>query len=1265
MDLYSVAKEQHREVEIRRWGKFELLDALMREDDASIRLRFWFDAHLLHERWFHDQVRAAADAAGPRYTPMLSLDTPVNDDLEAFGRTRQWQKALRKRAQEVQKQLKRWDDCCRRGEPFSGEPDELPHAAKEATQELSSALRGLLKAFEEFGIDAEALPRVRDTARRALELAQACVPALISALEAKHGAGVADSPGFRQFQAEYQLSFPARYVDAGREIVSTLVSLDSWLACGAAELPFASAMLMTGTAGMGKTHTICDVAGRRIEDGLRSVVLLGEWFSHTTGEAWQRIASSLGFASLSREDLFSLLDVAGEISGSPCILFIDALNETVPRGFWHDSLAPLVANLSKYQWLRLCVSCRSSYIEEVIPPSVSLPIVRHTGFEGMEYEACFEFFRHYGLDPPTMPLMQPEFGSPLFLRLVCEALHDSGSTTMPEGFLGLREVVTFLLRAKNKKLAKELDYDPREERVQTAVFAFVRAAAEGQTRSLEWSDAKKIIDAPWPTHERTHSLFDRLIREGVLREERSGVGTNVRDEVGVAFERLGDILIVEAWLGDTSVSDLKSRLLPGGRLRDVMDSSRGIAEALAIAIPERFGEELPDFIGSTESALVGALLDSLVWRTSSSITDRTLAFVRDSFEDRHTYNAAVEAILALATRADHPLNADWFHLFVMPLPLPARDGWLCPYLHRMYEERGGVSKLLRWALEANLDAVSEETARLWGSMLTWFCLASDRRVRDHATKAITRLMERRPTIIVPLTRRFSAVNDDYVIERCVCAAYGALLRLQDRATTASVAAVVHELFFGGDVPSNVTIRDHARSILELAHRDKLLPPTIQPATFRPPYRSEWPLPWPEPSAVAPFKDSYRELPKLYRSCFEDDFAHYTVRAGISNLRGIDEDKVLRWIFMHVLELGYETPQIVNFDRYILTKFGGGRAHPVWAERIGKKYQWISFYRLLGHVKDHMKPKRNPWDQPRKSVPPLQALSQRNIDPSLLLRAEAAERELAWWAPVRYNFAAETNRSDSDWLDVPDFPDLAGMLVVTNPHTGRECYVLQAYLDWSSLAEETQDRYPYRHIYFQIRSNFVAQRNAGRAWNWLKGKSFMGRWMPEGHDIHHGFLGEYPNGLPFSDAFSDEGGSRRTGLPCRMYPSVYTLNCSHGFDAFGSGFNVFVPSPRLLRSGAARWNGVDGYAVAGIEVMWDASIREEGPQAFVIDAEYLRRFLAERRLAIVWTGLSEKQVITGGASLGWIEYSNIARLRGGKVQMGKRVVKRVGQGDAAD
>jgi hypothetical protein len=142
------------------------------------------------------------------------------------------------------------------------------------------------------------------------------------------------------------------------------------------------------------------------------VVLFGE---DTTGsDPWTSIVAKLGFgAAQSREAMLVALDAAGEASGFPLVIFIDALNETQPdRRRWQAWLPMMLEQIKPRPFIKLCVSCRDTYVREVIPAALRLPAIVHNGFLGREYEAQFAFFQYYGLGVPAEPLLQDEFANP-------------------------------------------------------------------------------------------------------------------------------------------------------------------------------------------------------------------------------------------------------------------------------------------------------------------------------------------------------------------------------------------------------------------------------------------------------------------------------------------------------------------------------------------------------------------------------------------------------------------------------------------------------------------------------------------------------------------------------------------------------------------------------------------------------------------------------------------------------------------------------------
>ena len=1182
----ALAESRGMQVEFVRLGKSELLDELLAFDPHGGRLRFWFDAERLGDEWFKKHLDETAKAAEPRYTPRLNVDVPVVAAFEALGRTPQWEQSISDLIGKVQKTIEDWEKTYTGRRGFGGPEDrEFPVAARDSAEQLAALLDRIAKGLQELLVntqEADLLAKLREMLDGALDLASECLATATEDLEAKHGEGMADSVGFRQFMAEYQVSFPAQHVDAARDVIAALEELRDWLSKPESILSVSSAMLLLGPAGVGKTHSICAIALNRCERGLRSVALLGQKFSHVSGEPWERIRSLLGLsADISRDELFGILDAAGECTGYPLILFIDALNETEPRQFWYDSLVGLTKQIDQYDWLKLCVSCRSTYYEDTVAPNVQIPEVEHTGFAGIEFDACFEFFRFYDLEPPSMPLMQPEFSNPLFLRLVCESLNDAGVERLPENMVGISDVIRYLLDNKNKKLARTLDYAPKERLVQRAVDLVVSSMQENRARWLPWQKAKELVESIWPYPQRESSLFDHLIREGLFREDRARDNSDgsAQDAIFVSFERLSDYLVAERYLAEIvkdsptaqaagrSVEELLCATFASAGIlhhvvssEDAIQENRGLLEALAILFPERFGVELNDAIdgdGRVDPTLLTlAVVESLVWRADESVGARTQDIVWSALRDSRTFAPAMEMLFALSTRAGNPLNAYWLHDLLVTTPMPDRDAFLSPYLHSTYGQQKGLDRLIRWALKADVEAISDEVAELWAVQLCWFCSASDRRVRDCATKALVRLMEGHVSRWPSVIRRVRWIDDEYVVERCLAAAYGSLIRANRDDAIAKTALAVYEMLFEDDfLPQNAMVRDYARSILELAAHRNLLPERLIPERFRPPYESEWPLDWPDEDFVEQYKDSHWELPKLYHSCLKDDFAIYTVEDALCGYEGIEKTQALRWIFKHILDMGYTTERFADFDGYMLSKYGQGRSKPDWAERIGKKYQWIALYRLMARVADHLPTERSRKNLFSSSSPEIQAWGERNIDPTILIERDRRSESSSWWAPVDYDFEIVSTLSDDEWLDIKDFPDSAAMLRIRDPRDDKEWLALQAHPRWNSRDDDSEDRYPYRQIWMQVRSYLVPRADHRKCWEWLRRQDFNGRWMPEGFEIHGGFLGEYPWGLPFvhfleEAHFEQPYGRRgRSGMICGILPTTHSVSCNHQFDAY--------------------------------------------------------------------------------------------------------------------
>ncbi len=1248
----SFAASEGVELKIDWWDATELTDMLLASDPHGGRRLYWFNSTVLTDSWLEDHLEDATAQAGERYTPELSVEVPAVGALRAFGRDPAWQASLEERRKGLRETTESWARKLRPGGGPGPAVSEFPERAKEEAERLLELAVELESCLTEDSAVAweELLGLLSD----AIELALECERVTVEELQAQHGEIAVDSPGFRQWMAEYQMSFPAAHVDSARELLRELQATKQWVEGPSGTLPGADVLLVRGVAGVGKTHAIVDQALERRRDGRVSFVLFGEDFG--TGDPWTTVAAKLGFGTnVGREELLGAIDAAAEATGATGVIYIDALNETRPdRRAWRKWLPTMARQIGRHGNLKLCVSCRDSYLEEVVPASMSLPEVEHNGFVGVEFEAIRRFFEHYGLERPSTPLMQPEFTVPLFLHLLCQSLQTLGETTLPPGMQGITRIVELFLSASNKRIAEEIDYDPLERRVQEAVRTLVDLMAEQRTRLPSWRDAKNRVDALYPPASRSASLFDQLARTDVLAIVSAPASGTEEPErmVRFTFERIADHLLASHLLDQVQPEEAASAFADDGPLAfsavsdEQARAHRGLLEALAVQMPERFGFELTEVIDSVtwDETLMPAILAALPWRDPASVTPSTEHLVLSCLSrSEELLTSALESLLALSTRPSHPLNADKLDWLLRSIPLADRDGVWCWFLYRSYEEERGIHRIIDWALRDELEGLGREALRLWATTLAWFCAAADRRVRDKASKALVRVFLAKPIIIPSLIHLFADVDDDYVIERVLAAAYGTVLLAENETPTKLAAEAVWRAFFESeDLTLNALIRDHVRLILEVARDASVLPEGSMVERFRPPYDSSWPIEYPSEEETAPLEER-EDLPYLTLNEFHSDFAKYRVRPRVVEAFDQDASAVHRWFLKNIVELGYpgHGRLCARYDVEMVRKYGNGRARRGWAERIGKKYYWILLQRLVGQLADHLPEKEYRDPLPIPSEPRLQGLKLRQIDPSDLRVFQRPERGTVpeLYLKEDYDFRRLLDLPDQDWVTGPDFLNAPSLLEVEDSE-GDAWLPLRLYKIWNMLlSDDPQDDYPKRSLTLQISSVLVTKERSADLYEALGKNSFRPDDLEVSiHEYDGGFFGEYPYGPAFSQRFETgelSSADRVWGIPVSL-TTADLLRSAFKYDHSGSGDHALVvPVPPLTEGDRLRWDRNGGWvSPAGETVFWDPQNEaDDRGLALLVRKDWLLELLDRKGLSLLWISYQWKLVHEGLLSSG--------------------------------
>ncbi len=524
-------------VEFVWWGSSELLERLSQNEHIGRRY-FWFDQRGFDNEWFQTRLDEAVEAAGPRYTPEVHVDLPIARDLELFGRTESAFDAIKSLAREIRKELQ----YANSSDSTQEDPSKIP-----ALDDLLKAGDKILKTFSllEYKPDGilsfAAIIKEIESANCLASKAWKILSGLAREYDAKHQEENDYSP-HRNTPFAQRFHFIGRLQSKLRAVRSSLLHADEFINN--------KLMILNGKAGTGKTHLLCDFANRRIASEAPTVLLMGQRFLDEDSP-WTQMLQQLDLPGVSAKEFVGALEAAAQAAGCRALVIIDALNEGQGRVIWPVHIAAFLSALEKSPWIGVLLSVRSTYEDVVISEEIRKRAVSvtHDGFANHEYDAARTFFSYYGLEFPSTPILQPEFQNPLLLKTLCLGLKDREKRRLPRGFHGITSTLDLYLETVNKKLAKELDFNPSDQLVRKALERIATQMVEADDRWLPRPKAEKIVNEVLPGRGFSQSLYRGLVTEGVLIEERyERTGDSREEAVFISYDRFTDHIIADSLL---------------------------------------------------------------------------------------------------------------------------------------------------------------------------------------------------------------------------------------------------------------------------------------------------------------------------------------------------------------------------------------------------------------------------------------------------------------------------------------------------------------------------------------------------------------------------------------------------------------------------------------------------------------------------------------------------------------------------------------------
>jgi len=831
------------------------------------------------------RLKSVVVMAGPRYDTRVNLALPISFTFDVLGRTEDFNKKLLALSTRI------WEESrfLGRERPRQVSPEEYTELIN-TLKSIAKHLRDVRASKVSHGVRWKLL---NDKAEKAETIADS----ISSKLNNIHDGSTSQSAD-KSDDIKTEISELFRLRPKLRDLSSFTNSL-------AISALTQNSVLITGQAGSGKTHLLCDTATKRLEAGLPTYIFLGEEFMN--GDPLTRITQLLGSSESTAEAFKKINDKAGS-QNVKALIMIDAINESAAKINWEK-----LRELKQYKNIAVVTSIRSGFEKIVLNSTYgnSLIKIEHEGFGELDWQAVTNFFKLFNIPLPKVPIIAPEFRNPLFLKLFCETYKKS---SVFSGHLG----TTKLFEAYNKKQGAAVLADMSLPTNATRIWKqIIKPTAQwmadnGQDRILE-ARILTIIEAEFPG--RAKETLKLLQRHWLLTKvpHYTRNGTVRGHEYRFPYQKFSDHLIVRCLLTThlKNKANAEKYFKPNTKIGKIVCAgwNYGLVEALSIQVPERLGGKdlawvIPEEFRNRDPILKG-FLQGIVWRDLKQKNGAHKYFDQKStldyankyiLPDESGFTEFLGVLISIAGLPDHPLNAKVLDGYMRQFTMADRDTFWQEFLFYAYDDSSMIKRLIDWAWHKESKRyLTDESLLLVAVPLVWFLASSNRIIRDRSTKALVELLKTREGVLIKILNLFNDVNDPYIKQRLYAVAYGCALRSQTTDDLKKIAKYVYETIFQKSRPPiDVLLRDYARNVVELYYKSHPRA-SFDPKIFRPPYDSKWSSKIP---TLKSLQKRYREdedVRKDYYSIWSSviygqgggiaDFGNYVVNSNLNHFTG--------------------------------------------------------------------------------------------------------------------------------------------------------------------------------------------------------------------------------------------------------------------------------------------------------------------------------------------------------------------------------------------
>ncbi len=1237
------AAEKGREIDIIFWGKHEITLFLITDDPRYAgRALYWFNEPCLTSQKLKELLERSQKNLGGRYTPEFHIDLQIAKNFDGLCLNSAWWSLLK---EERKKFKEKGNKALEVVKDIHTKNKEL--FASDDSDSISGIFQRFLNEFK------------KSIQHKSFHKRHPDICNIINCLK-KEYAEILTS-------IREKIDLENKELDKLRDFFYSIGDFLEFLNEKKTIYSYKKSALLKGVAGIGKSHLLCDLCIRRLNNRLPTLFLLGS--QYTGGDPINFIKEYLDLQQYSKSQVLGAIDALGESCGERFLIVIDAINEGNYCSDWRNFIKTFLSDLSSFENISILLSCRSTYIEHILPKNIdesNMPIIEHAGFRGYEHSAAEKYLSKQGISKPSAPILTPEFSNPLFLKTCCESMKRNGETSFPKGLHSISSLFEFYAVSIETLISKKKNYNQQENIVRNLLLNLASQLLPDNLDGLPTDEVRKFIQENDPNPNLGSSLCNILLEEGILFCDTSYKdNAKGKSVIRFTYQRFSDYFVALDLV--KNVTDIQKACSKEGSIGKLLieygaHTLAGIIESLAIIIPEKYTIEIIDLANNVFKMRWKELfIDSVLWRSPQSFTSRTLELLNDLNRTAVT-NPALDILLTLSTEPKHPWNANILHTCLFDKLLPERDALWSVYIARHYssEQDNGyesiVRTLIEWSYDGEISDAEKERIELCSITLLWMLTTPNRTIRDRATKSLVRILTLKPKLLKPLLIKFSTVNDHYLVERLFAVAYGVVCNIENKTIISEVAETTYNLIFKEEetIP-HILLRDYARGIMEYALKLDLLPSGSSPNKFRPPYiTNPKKIEIPSMDEIDSIDDDTSSIKNSVVHPY-GDFGCYTMRcvhnwsstplSVENNDIPFNKEWAQRWVCKRAYDFGWKKELFSTFE----LSLGYMKVRP---ERVGKKYQWMAFHEFLARLSDNYHwINRGYSDVPDddKYEGPWQ-IYRRDIDPTIWARYSGEyktwyNKHTTWWQPYSFPFPKEDKDSNrcSFTYDTDILPDFSCLLQRRKPDDNSDWFVLHGY--WSELKKYSEEMLygPYVMAWFRINSIFIKKNDYANLENCVVNQQLIHPYVVEASIQDYGYLGEYP----WHPIYRNLSGKRSPGdFNCRFIDVKHLVPYSRfwweaGVDhSIDSPMAFCLPAKELIESmNLKRLPGKWGtWTYNDQTVFIDPSFSEYGPSYAMIKKDFLKHWLDENDMKIVWLIGGGKQCAGSGESFERLIYS---------------------------